>query len=189
MLRYAGLGSLVWLLAASAAFGQQGTDRVELGRFAGGAIVSFVHAAEGGWGIEIAGGVAPRLVQPKPARLEVFRTEGDTRQLAAGYKTVQRRESGVDALADIPCGNDVVFRVQDRWTLSGTVVSVDRKVNVTGSAEGGFTSSVMLTVDPSVAWSDVNCLAPGLLYGDPTYDGARSPGGTQNHAARRFLMR
>jgi len=189
MLRYAGLGSLVWLLAASAAFGQQGTDRVELGRFAGGAIVSFVHAAEGGWGIEIAGGVAPRLVQPKPARLEVFRTEGDTRQLAAGYKTVQRRESGVDARADIPCGNDVVFRVQDRWTLSGTVVSVDRKVNVTGSAEGGFTSSVMLTVDPSVAWSDVNCLAPGLLYGDPTYDGARSPGGTQNHAARRFLMR
>ena len=27
------------------------------------------------------------------------------------------------------------------------------------------------------------------MYGDPTYDGDRSPGGTLNYAARRFLMR
>ena len=27
------------------------------------------------------------------------------------------------------------------------------------------------------------------MYGDPTYDGERSPGGTLNYAARRFLMR
>ena len=35
----------------------------------------------------------------------------------------------------------------------------------------------------------MNCLAPGALYGDPTFDGQRSPGGTLNYAARRFLMR
>ena len=35
----------------------------------------------------------------------------------------------------------------------------------------------------------MNCLAPGALYGDPTYDGDRSPGGTLNYEARRFLMR
>ena len=40
-----------------------------------------------------------------------------------------------------------------------------------------------------MGWTDVNCLAPGALYGDPTYDGDRSPGGTLNYAARRFLMR
>jgi hypothetical protein len=66
---------------------------------------------------------------------------------------------------------------------------VRRKVEVTGNAPGGFDSSVVFTVDPSVGWSDVNYLAPGALYGDPAYDGERSPGGTLNYAARRFVMR
>ena len=35
----------------------------------------------------------------------------------------------------------------------------------------------------------MNCLAPGALYGDPTYDGDRSPGGTLNYAARQFILR
>ena len=175
-------------LAGSALFAQQG-DRVDLGRLQTGATVSFVRAAGGEWGIEIAGAAAPRILQPKPAKLEVFRTEEDIRQLAAGYKTVEKSAAGIDARAEIAYGENVVFRVQDRWSLSGAVVSVRRKVEVAGNAPGGFYSSVVLTVDPSVGWSDVNCLAPGVLYGDPTYDGDRSPGGTQNYAARRFLMR
>ena len=35
----------------------------------------------GEWGIEIAGAAAPRIAQTKPARLEIFRTEDDIRQL------------------------------------------------------------------------------------------------------------
>jgi hypothetical protein len=58
-----------------------------------------------------------------------------------------------------------------------------------GNAPGGFVSSIVFSFDPSVSWSNVNCFAPGALYGDPTYDGDRSPGGTLNYAARRFLMR
>ena len=96
------------------------------------------------WGIEIAGGAAPRILQPKPARLEVFRTEEDIRQLAAGYKTVQKSAAGIDARAEIAYGDNVVFRVQDRWSLTGAVVSVRRKVEVTGNAPGGFDSSVVL---------------------------------------------
>jgi len=53
---------------------------------------------------------------------------------------------------------------------------------VTGNAPGGFSSSIVLTVAPSTGWFDVNYLAPGALYGDPTYDGDRSPGGTLNYA-------
>jgi len=175
-------------LAGSTAFAPQG-NRMELGRLQTGATVSFVRAARGEWGIEIAGAAAPRILQPEPVKLEVFRTEEDIRQLAAGYKTVEKSDSGIEARAEITCGDNVVFRVQDRWSLSGAVLSVRRKVEVAGSTPGGFYSSIVLTVDPSVAWTDVSCLAPGLLYGDPTYDGARSPGGTQNYAARRFLMR
>jgi hypothetical protein len=175
-------------LAGSALFAQQGV-RVDLGRLETGATVSFARSAAGDWGIEIAGAEAPRLVQPKPAKLEVFRTEEDIRQLAAGYKTVRKSADGVEALAEIAYGKDVVFRVHDRWSLSGAVVSLSRNVQVVGNAPGGFDSSIVLTVDPSVGWSDVNYLAPGALYGDPTYDGDRSPGGTLNYTARRFIMR
>jgi hypothetical protein len=177
-------------LAGSALFAQQGT-RVDLGRLQTGATVSFARSTAGEWGIEIAGAAAPRILQPKPAKLEVFRTEEDIRQLSAGYKTVQKSAAGIDARAEIACGESVVvvFRVQDRWNLSGAVVSVRRKVEVVGNAPGGFYSSVALTVDPAVGWFDVNYLAPGALYGDPTFDGDRSPGGTLNHAARRFVMR
>jgi hypothetical protein len=175
-------------LAESAALAQQG-DRMDLGRLQTGATVSFVRAAEGEWGLEIAGAATPRILQPKPAKIEFYRSDNDILQLAAGYKTVEKTAAGIDARAEIAYKENVLFRVLDRWSLKGATLSVSRKVEVSGKAEGGFYSSVMLTVDPSVAWSDVNCLAPGLLYGDPTYDGERSPGGTRNYAARRFLMR
>jgi hypothetical protein len=175
-------------LTGSALFAQT-TGRVELGRWQTGATMSFVRAAGGEWGIEIAGGAAPIIQQPQPAQLEIFRAEDDLRQLATGYKTVEKSSSGVDAHAEIAYGDNVVFRVHDRWTLNGAVVSVNRHVDVAGNATGGFSSSVVLTVDRAVGWTNVNCLAPGALYGDPTFDGERSPGGTLSYAARRFLMR
>ncbi len=63
-------------LARSTTFAPQG-DRMELGRLQTGATISFVRAAGGEWGIEIAGATAPRLSQPQPVKLEVFRTEED----------------------------------------------------------------------------------------------------------------
>ena len=179
---------LIWLsLGVSVLFAQQ-SERVDLGRLQTGATVSFVHTAEG-WGIEITGAAAPRIAQPKPAKFEVFSTEEDIRQLASGYKTLEKSTAGIDAIAEISYGDNVVFRVQDNWSLSGAVISVSRKVEVEGNAPGGFYSSVILTVDPSVGWSKVNCFAPGALYGDSTYNGDRSPGGMLNYKARRFLMR
>ena len=175
-------------LTISTVFAQQ-SDRVKLGSLETGEAVVFVRIAGGEWGIEISGGTSPRLTLQKPAQIEVFCTEEDIRELAAGYKTVQQSRSDIDARAEVAYGENVVFRVEDRWSLNGAVVSVRRKVEVVGNAPGGFNSSFALTVDPSVRWSDVNCLAPGALYGDPTYNGDRSPGGTLNYAARRFLMR
>ncbi|MFZ0430624.1 MAG: hypothetical protein WAO20_21090 [Acidobacteriota bacterium] len=162
---------------------------MELGRLPTGAAVSFLRAPAGEWGIEIAGGAAPRILQPNPARLEVFRSEEDIGELTAGYGTVRKTAAGIDARAEIPYGPDVVFRVDDHWGLEGAVVSLRRQVEVTGNAPGGFDSSVVFALDPSVGWSDVSYLAPGVLYGDPTFDGDRSPGGTLNDAARHFLMR
>jgi hypothetical protein len=180
---------LFGLCLAGPVLSAESSDRVELGRLQNGANVSFVRTVGSEWSIEIAGAAVPRIRQAKPAKLEVFRAEDDIRQLEAGYKSVEKLASGINAQAEIPYGGDVIFRVQDHWSLNGAVVSLNRKVEVVGNAPGGFYSSIVLAVDPSVTWSNVNCLAPGALYGDPTFDGDRSPGGTLNYAARRFIMR
>jgi hypothetical protein len=167
----------------------QEVNRLDLGQLPTGAVVLFVRAGSGDWGVEIQGGMSPRLSQMKPARLEVYCSDEEIRRLAAGYKAVQKSAAGVDAKADIVYSNDVVFQILDRWSLKDSVVSVNRRVEVTGNAPDGFNSSVVFALDPSIQWTNVSCLAPGALYGDPTYDGARSPGGTMNYAARRFVMR
>jgi hypothetical protein len=179
---------LVLPLGVSALFAQQG-GRVDLGRLQTGATVSFARSTSGEWGIEIAGGAAPRLQQPKPAMLDVFRSDDDIRQLAAGYKTVQKTVAGVDARAEIAYAENVVFRVNDRWGLSGAVLSLRRTVEVAGNAPGGFYSSILFTVDPAVSWPDVSYMAPAAIYGDPAYNGDRSPGGRLNYAARRIDIR
>lgn len=174
-------------LTESVLLAQQG-DHLDVGQLQTGATVRFVRAAEGEWGLEIAGGNTPTIRQNKPARVELYRSDSDIRPLAAGYKTLQKSDSGIAAQAEIT-QEGVVFRVQDKWSVNGAVLSMNRKVEVTGNAPGGFNSSVVFTIDPSVSWSNVNCMAPGILYGDPTYDGDRSPGGTLNYAAHRFLIR
>jgi hypothetical protein len=141
-------------LAGSVLLAQQGS-RIELGRLQTGATVSFARA-EGEWGMEIAGAAAPRVLQPKPAKLEVFRTEEDILQLAAGYRTVRKSPEGIDAQAEIAYGGGVTFRMDDRWSLGGAVISVRRTVAVTGNAPGGFSSAVVFGVDPAVGWSVVS---------------------------------
>jgi hypothetical protein len=160
---------------------------LELGRLDTGAMVSFIQDLDRKYyNLQIAG--AP-IFQPRPVRIEVYRADDDIHQLMAGYKTVQKSATGVDAQAEIAYSSNVVFHVQDHWSLTGAVVTVSRKVEVTGNAPGGFDSSVEFWVAPWIQWTNVNFLAPGALYGDPTYDGDRSPGGTLNYAARRFIMR
>ena len=179
----------VGLCLASPSVAAQQVQRMDLGRLETGATVSFVRASSGEWGIEVTGGVAPRVGQPKPAMVQVYRTEADIRELAVGYRTVERSGPAVEARAEIAFGEHVVFHVQDRWSLQGAVLSVHRTVAVEGTDPAGFSSSVVLAVDPAVSWPDVRFMAPGALYGDPTFDGERSVGGTLNYAARRFIMR
>lgn len=165
------------------------SERLELGTLPTGATIAFVRDAGAEWGIEVRGGPAPGFAQAKPARLEVFQGVEDIRALAAGYRSVEKTADGVDASAVIRHGDGVEFRVRDTWRLAGDIASVRREIEVAGRAPGGFDSSIVFAIDPSVPWQDVACFAPGSLYGDPTFDGERSPGGTLNHAARRFVMR
>jgi hypothetical protein len=185
-------------LAGPALFGQYAQQDnpllLELGRLPSGAEVSFQRELDRNYYIfTIGGGASPGFLSA-PARIEVYRADDDIHQFTAEYKTVQKSANGVDARAEIAYSSNVIFHVQDHWSLTGAVVTVSRKVEVTGSAPGGFDSLVQFGVlGPSVEWTNqwtnVNFLVPGALYGDPTYDGDRSPGGTLNYAARRLIMR
>ncbi len=169
-------------------FAQQ-VDRIELGHLQTGSSVSFIKNTKGEWGIEIVGKNVPRIFQLHPVNFEIFESENNIQKFRAGYTTIQKSKSEVIAQAKIPYSKDVVFTIQDMWSLSGAVVSLCRKVEVSGNSPSGFNSSIVFIVEPSVRWENVNFLAPGALYGDPTYNGDRSPGGKLNYASHRFIMR
>ncbi len=175
-------------VSVSVSFAQQ-SNQVELGKLKNGATVSFIRTAEGKWGIEIFGGAAPHLTQKSPARIEVFEKENELYELNSGYNTIRKSDSGIDASAEIVYGKKVVFRIHDTWNISETVLSINRKIEVVGNNPGGFNSSIVFMVDSAVSWNDINCMAPGAIYGDPTFNGDRSPGGKLNYEARRFLLR
>jgi len=181
-------GLLTILFLTPQVIAQQGAT-IRLGHVQSGASVSFTRVGSGEWGIEIAGGPAPRVAQTKPASIEVDRAGNDIHELAAGYKTVRKTPAGIDAQAEIAGGDNVIFRVHDKWAIASGVLSLHRTVSVKGSAPGGFDSAINFSVDPSISWPDINFMVPGAIYGDPTYDGDRSPGGTLNYKARHLMMR
>jgi len=179
---------LVLCITISSAFAQQG-ERIKLGNLQTREIFFFVRSSESEWGIQISGGTNLYLTQQKPVQIQVLFTDDNILQLSSGYRTIEQSASDVIATAEIAYGEDVIFRVIDNWSLNASVISISRKVEVVGNAPGGFNSSIVFIVDSAVSWNDVNCMAPGAIYGDPTYNGDRSPGGKLNYEAHRFLLR
>ena len=180
------LGFCLTLMTACTQQGQ----RKDLGNLKIGSTVSFVRDAGGEWGIQISDSTGPILIQQKPAQIEVFSKEQKLHQLEAGYKSLKKETNAVIGKAKLVDEGGTKFYVEDHWMISGDVLSLDRKVSVTGTEDSaGFYSAVRLLTRPTIKWEDVNYLAPGLLYGDPTYDGETSPGGTLNYQAKRFSIR
>ena len=167
----------------SALYAQQ--NKVVLGTLQTGSTVAFVRSVENTWGIEISGGPVSGITQAKPARIEVFKTKDAILKLESGYRKIRQNKGMIEAKADVSL-NDATFHITDQWSVKEAVISVHRTVTVSGSAPGGFSSSVVFALDPAAAWNDIKCLAPGSLYGNPEFDGEVSPGGTLNYKAEAF---
>lgn len=157
MIPYARFGVLLWLVTASAAFGQQAND-VVLGKLANGATVTFTRSAGGDFGIEIGGGTAPAMSQPKPAQVELYRGGDNASQLTAGYQTVQPGAENEDQKQSFVVGKvkltegKAAFEVEDRWRLAGGALALSRKVSVTITEENaGFYSAMKLYSTPGPA--------------------------------------
>jgi hypothetical protein len=149
-----------------------------------------VRNSSGEWGIELAGVETARLMQAQPAQVELYSPDGQIRQFAAGYDAVRQAAGDVSGKAVIDVGGGASITISDQWAIADGVVTLDRTVAVTGTRPGaGFSSAIRLYTVPELTWPDVSFLAPGLLYGDPTYNGPRSPGGTLSDADRQFTIR
>ncbi|MGD0156333.1 MAG: hypothetical protein ABSB50_09550 [Terracidiphilus sp.] len=195
MIKHLVFGALIILSIGSIAPAQQKqasanvTDRIVLGHLANGATVTFVRTASGEWGIDISGNAVPHLTQPKPAQIEVYRGEGNVRELSAGYRSVQKEPFEVVAKARVGGSGAASFAVEDRWRIAGDVLSLSRSVAVTGDdANAGFYSAIRFVTATEVSWADAGFLAPGLLYGEP-HTRATAPGGSAFYNARCFSIR
>jgi hypothetical protein len=176
--------------AAPAQVHANSSSRRQLGLLANGAAVTFVRAGSGDWGIEISIRPGALLSQETPAQIEFYRGDEDVRDFAAGYQSVQKDTNGLIAKANVSCDGDAAFAVEDKWKIAGDVLLLDRRVRVTsGNDKAGFYSAIRLSSTPAVKWPNAKYFAPGLLYGDPTYDGDTSPGGELNYRAKRFEFR
>ncbi len=167
----------------------QVTRVVALGDLPDGGSVRFEQQNSLGWRILVDRPAAPNLESATPVRLEQFR-EGSVEPAVTRLPYGSVTATGEEVVAEATVRADgAEFQVRDTWRLEGNVATVRRAVAVTRGGRGGFSSAVEFAIAPEVDWAEVQCFAPGALYGDPTYDGERSPGGTLNYAHRRFLMR
>lgn len=192
MFRFALTGALLFVLAGS---GQQrrpdasSDGRMEAGRLSNGASVGFVRGGSGEWGMEISGGGSVRMLQAKPAQIEIYRGGNNLSQFAVGYQSVQKEAGAVVARAKVAGGGAAAFTVEDRWKVTGAVLSLSRKLTVDGSeANAGFYSSIQLVSDRKITWADADHLVPGLLYGEP-HTRTTAPGGASNLRAKRLSIR
>src|SRR5512140_3451270 len=119
---------LLFATTVAPASAQMQAQDVVRGRLRSGATVSFTRIMPAAWGIEVAAAAAPRVVQDRPARLELIDSEGEIRELAAGYGTVEKRTSGIEGRAEIASGHGVVFHVVDQWRISDAILSLRRSV-------------------------------------------------------------
>ncbi len=183
-------------LGASSLLGQQrpagspasAANRIELGRLANGATVMFVRGADREWGIQISAGSAPAYAQSKPAQIQVFRGGENATDLASGYESVAKEADAVVGKAKVS-GGEASFIIEDRWKASGSLLSLSRKVSVTGSEpKAGFYSAIRLSTPRTVAWMDADYLVPGLLYAEP-HNGANGPAGVAALRAKRLTIR
>jgi hypothetical protein len=176
-------------LAVVTACTHQG-KRVDLGSLQNGATVSFVYDSGNGWGIEIYYSKVLYLTQWKPAQIEIFKGNDSVHQFAAGYRSVKKETNAIAAMAKVVSTGGAIFDVEDRWTIAGDELSLMRKVNVIGTEDSaGFYSAIRLSTPSGVKWEDADYFAPDVLYGDPTYDGETSPGGTLAYKAKCFSIR
>lgn len=164
-------------------------SQVELARLPNGAVAFFAQNESGNWNINFSQNTSTDLIQNQPVQIELLLADGSSKQLLSDYESLSKKGKVYIATASIE-SEGATFTVTDKWSNDKGIVNLNRSVNVDGTVTGGgFASSINLVTKEGTSWEDMAFLAPGLLYGDSSYDGTMSPGGTLFDAAKIFTFR
>ncbi|NLT52413.1 MAG: hypothetical protein GXX85_16035 [Ignavibacteria bacterium] len=177
---------LIYLFLFSFSFAQH-PNSVELK--SGDLTLSFIPKSNDKWSVQISNDKNLKITQNIAAIIEICKNENEIISLTSEYKNVEKSGVVVKANAEITYDKNVIFNINDKWEISNGIVLFARNISVKGNSSDGFNSSISFAIDKSVKWEDIQCMLPGALYGDPTYNGDRSPGGTMNYAAKRIIFR
>jgi len=162
-------------------------DVKNLGKLPTGASVGFAADSAGKWGLEISGDGQAAMGCRTPVKVEYLAPDSSVVRMEVGYDAVHKSNGKAVAVATLPLG-EASLEVCDEWCLQDTVLVVSRTAAVSGTVEGaGFGTAVGLEIKSG--WEETSFFAPGLLYGDPTYDGPNSPGGTRFAEAGFYTIR
>ena len=148
----------------------------------------FQKSGDSEWGVVLSTPSGAIVSQSAPVQVQIWH-DGMATEFYAPYSSLSSTKDATVAAAQIEVSG-VVFDVEDTWSRASGDLTLKRSVKVKGDLpEAGYATSFNLVTDMSVKWGDVSFLAPGLLYGDPTFDGSNSPGGTNFDAAHFFTFR
>lgn len=138
-------------------------EKILIGELSTGVNLSLQKNPDNQWGMTIANAGLSSLTQPAPVQIEFFKDSTSITKEAAGYKSVDKSEDGFTGQAVVKV-NDIAFNVTDSWTLVGNALKLSRKLQVEGSATGGFLSAVTFRNEQSR--DEVQYFAPGMIFGD-----------------------
>ena len=145
-----------------------------------GAVVSAIKTPDGRWGLRVGGAGTASVTQTQPVCLEISGRADE--QVNAGYDSLSVLDQEAVGRAEVSVSPQVRLAVEDRWSVAGAVLRVQRTLRVAGHAPAGFVSAVTLPIDEKLAWPQTQWFAPGMIYGGfehlpDTASGAEEKGG------------
>jgi len=160
-----------------------------IGQFDNGGRALLVGSDANGWGVRVEAPGMASVTQSQPVRARAYESETEVSDLAVGYRSIRRSGSGYIGAGELSPVDGVVLRFEDTWSVSGSALRLSRRVQVEGSAHGGFFSAVTFSTDEQLWFPDVHHFAPGMIYGGPEYLTDRAPAGMPNFQAGTFQVR
>lgn len=141
------------------------------------------------WGIRIENPGLATLEQAAPLQIQFYESEAERRFLSCGYKSFDKTADGFSGKGALSPAPGLTFQFEDIWTRSSAIITVNRKVTVSGNAHGGFYSKISFDTLKGLTYPDVKLFAPGMTYGSPDYQYDFAPAGMTNYLAGSFNAR
>lgn len=128
-------------------------------------ILTIIENKEGDHGIEVEDVGLASVYQEYPVVIEIYTNDSEIQRLQSGYSSIKKTSHGSFAKAKIKVSDSASISINDNWTFSDNVLSLERIVKVNGNESRAFMSGVMLTSKNQASRSELGYFVPGMMYG------------------------